>query len=100
MHGKQPSVSAEVKGFRRRTGEMVNQEGVGESRLIWLVRKWRPPLLLLLTGLVALDVRGAMGIAANLTYAACIGNAADASRRIEACTQIIDNQAGAPDKLA
>lgn len=79
---------------------MVNQEGVGESRLIWLVRKWRPPLLLLLTGLVALDVRGAMGIAANLTYAACIGNAADASRRIEACTQIIDNQAGAPDKLA
>ena len=45
---------------------MTNREGVGESRLIRLVRKWRLPLLLLLTGLVAVDIRGAMGIAAPL----------------------------------
>lgn len=79
---------------------MTNREGVGESRLIRLVRKWRLPLLLLLTGVVALDVRGAMGIASNLAYTACIGNAADPARRIEACTQIIDNQADGPDKRA
>nr|WP_292322951.1 hypothetical protein [Mesorhizobium sp.] len=71
-----------------------------EGRLIRLVRKWRLPLLLLLAGLVALDVRGAMGIAANLTYAACIGNAADPARRLEACTQIIDSQAEGADRRA
>ncbi|RRH94787.1 hypothetical protein EH240_26225 [Mesorhizobium tamadayense] len=71
-----------------------------ESPLIRLVRRWRLPLLLLLAGLVALDVRGAMGIAANLTYAACIGNPADPARRLEACTRIVEDRADSPDKRA
>src|SRR5439155_25973520 len=92
--------SAKVDGFRGRASEMTKREGVVGSRLTRLVRKWRLPLLLLLAGLVMLDVQGAMGLAANMTYAACSGNPADPARRLEACTHIVEDEAERPDKRA
>ncbi|PBC02382.1 hypothetical protein CK220_21705 [Mesorhizobium sp. WSM3860] len=54
------------------------------------------PLLLLLAGLVVLDRRGAMGIAANLSCAACIGNAADPTRRLEPARKSSRTRLSAP----